>query len=82
MSGEWARPLDEFEPFLKRFYKDEYERQGRSFGIPPSYISLDLVITSAPSEAEENILLSSAVKIAESLEEAPDWRLQKSWVPV
>lgn len=74
--------MDEFEPFLEKFYKDKYERQGRSFGIPLSYVSLDLVITSAPSEAEENILLSSAVKTAESLEEAPDWRLQQSWVPV
>lgn len=74
--------MEEFEPFLKKFYKDKYERQGRSFGIHLSYVSLDLVISSAPSEAEENILLSSAVKTAESLEEAPDWRLQPSWVPV
>lgn len=74
--------MDVFKPFLKKFYPDKYERQGRSFGISLSYVSLDLVITSAPSEAEENILLSRAVKTAESLEEAPDWRLQRSWVPV
>jgi len=65
-----------------KFYAGKYERQGRSFGIALSYVSLDLVITSAPSEAEENILLSKAVKTAESLEDAPDWRLQRSWVPV
>lgn len=74
--------MEKFEPFLKKFYKDKYERQGRSFGITLGYVSLDLVVTSAPSEADENILLSSAVKTAESLEEAPDWRLQRSWVPV
>lgn len=76
------KAMDKFEPFLKTFYKDKYERQGRSFGIHLSYVSLDFVVTSAPSEAQENILLSSAVKTAESLEEAPDWMLQMSWVPV
>ncbi len=76
------KAMDKFEPFLDKFYKDKYKRQGRSFGITLSYVSLDLVITSAPSEAAENILLSSAVKTAETLEDAPDWRLQTSWVPV
>jgi len=39
-----------FEPFMKKYYNGKWERQGRSIGITLSYVDLDLVITSAPSE--------------------------------
>ena len=73
--------MDIFDPFLELHYAGKYERQGRSFGIELSYVDLDLVITSAPSEVDENILTSAAVKSAVSLEEAPDWMLKTAWVP-
>ena len=40
-----------FEPFMETYYSSKWRRQGRSIGISLSYVDLDLVITSAPSEA-------------------------------
>jgi hypothetical protein len=43
--------MDVFEPFLKTFYKDKYERQGRSFGSPSAtlaWISLSLPLRQKP----------------------------------
>lgn len=76
------KAMDLFVPFLESHYKDKYRRQGRSFGISLSYVDLDLVITSAPSECEETIYESKAVTTDETPEEAWDWRLVKSWVPM
>lgn len=75
-----AQAMDVFKPFLDKYYKDQWKLQGRSFGIELSYVALDLVITSAPSEAEFGILTSDAVTSDEDLEEARDWRLHRSWV--
>lgn len=74
------RAMGVFEPFLKKHYKGKWRRQGRSFGIDLSHVSLDLVITSAPSEAELGILKSDAVMTPDDLLEAPDWRLVPSWL--
>jgi len=74
--------MDLFVPFLERYYEDKYRRQGRSFGIKLSYVDLDLVITSAPSEVEEEIYESKAVTAYETPEDTLDWRLVKSWVPL
>lgn len=73
--------MDIFEPFLEEYYEDKYERQGRSFGIELSYVDLDLVITSAPSERSENILKSSSVRTTDFLEDDMNWRLQTAWIP-
>jgi hypothetical protein len=70
-----------FEPFLNQHYKDKWEPQGRSYGIKLSYVELDLVITSAPSEADAEKLKSKSVRFSDELELAPDWRLVSSWVP-
>ena len=67
--------------FLDKYYKGKYQRQGRSFGIEFSYVNLDLVITSAPSEAEEEIYESKAVRTDFTLEDIDDWLLTKSWIP-
>ena len=75
------KAMDEFVPFLKEHYKGKYQRQGRSFGIKLSYVNLDLVITSAPSEAEVEVYESNAVRTTLTLEDLIDWRLVKSWVP-
>ncbi len=53
------KALKLFEPFLEEHYKGKYRPQGRSFGICLTYVDLDIVITSAPSESEENIIEKS-----------------------
>ena len=73
--------MDLFVPFLDKHYKGKYQRQGRSFGIELSYVNLDLVITLAPSEVEEEVYESKAVRTDFTLEEIDDWLLTKSWIP-
>ena len=75
------KAMDKFVPFLRKYYKGKYQRQGRSFGIVLSYVNLDLVITSAPSEAEEEVYKSQAVRTILTPEDIDDWFLVKSWVP-
>ena len=75
------KAMDKFVPFLRKYYKGKYQRQGRSFGIELSYVNLDLVITSAPSEAEEEVYKSQAVRTILTPEDINDWLLIKSWVP-
>ncbi len=70
-----------FGPFLERYYQGKYQRQGRSWGISLTYVDLDLVLTSAPSESMKDIYASKAVTAYETPEDAPDWRLVKSWLP-
>ncbi|MCB9741770.1 MAG: nucleotidyltransferase [Alphaproteobacteria bacterium] len=76
--------MDLFEPFLKKHYDRKWRRQGRSFGIELSYVDLDLVITSAPSESEVGILTAEAVTNGEILDEdSPEvgmWRLNAHWL--
>lgn len=69
-----------FEPFLNKYYKGKWRRQGRSFGIEMSYVELDVVPTSAPTEREYGILQSDAVTTDENIVEARDWRLHRSWL--
>lgn len=80
--GEYtpAQAMDLFVPFLDKHYKGKWQQQGRSFGIALSYVELDLVLTSAPSEAEVGILQSEAITSDDDLEEAKDWRLHRSWI--
>lgn len=74
-----AEAMELFKPFLNKHYKGKWRQQGRSFGIELSSVELDLVLTSAPSEAEVGILRSDAVKSGDVLEAAEDWRLHCSW---
>jgi len=46
--------VKKFIPFLEEHYKGKYQINGRSIAIELSYVDLDLVITTAPSEAELN----------------------------
>lgn len=75
------KAMDKFVPFLKKHYKGKYQRQGRSFGIELSYVNLDLVITSAPSEVEEEAYESKAVRTDLTVEDVGDWLLMKAWIP-
>lgn len=72
--------MNVFVPFLDKHYKGKWKPQGRSFGIELSYVELDLVITSAPSETQRKVLRSAAVRTDDDLEVARDWRLNGSWV--
>lgn len=74
------KAIQTFAPFVRKHYKDKYEIQGRSIGIHLSYVDLDLVITSAPSESEFGVFKSESVVTDDTLEEARDWRLVKSWL--
>ena len=74
------RAMDLFVPFLNKHYGGKWEPQGRSFGIGLSYVDLDLVITSAPSEAESEALKSASVTATDTPEEVDDWRLVPSYV--
>lgn len=53
--------LNLFVPFLEKYYKDKYRIQGRSIGISLSYVDLDIVPTSAPSESEAGLLQDKVV---------------------
>lgn len=70
-----------FVPFLNTYYEGKWEFQGRSIGIKLSYVDLDLVITSAPSEVEVEKLKSAAVRYIGDIESAPDWFFGKDWIP-
>jgi hypothetical protein len=74
------RAMDEFTPFLEEHYKNQWKPQGRSIGIELDSVELDLVITSAPSEADQEALKSPSVGDDEELEEAPDLRFVPAWV--
>jgi len=76
------KAMDKFIPFLDKHYKGKYRKQGRSFGIELSYVDLDLVITSAPTESEKAVYGSKAVKSIYNIFEARDWRLNEYWVDI
>jgi predicted nucleotidyltransferase len=70
--------LDLFVPFLDEHYKDKYRIQGRSIGISLSYVDLDIVPTSAPSESETGILQDKAIISEYTIEEFQQELLMKS----
>lgn len=73
--------LDVFRPFLKKYYDGKFELLGRAWGIRLSYVKLDLVPTSAPSEVVKELIKSASVSTNESIVEARDWRLGLDWMP-
>ena len=73
--------IAKFIPFVEKYYKSKYRIQGRSIGIELSYVDLDIVVTSAPSEVDQTLLKSESVMTALALEDlGNDWRLVKGWV--
>jgi hypothetical protein len=55
--------------------------QGRSIGISLSNVDMDLVITSAPSEATMVLMKSDAVTADDELDATyDDWRLNEAWI--
>jgi hypothetical protein len=65
-----------FVAFLDKHYKGKWKFQGRSIAIELSYVDLDLVLTSAPSEAQLVVLRSVSMTIDETAEDfGSDWPL-------
>lgn len=62
--------LKYFKPFLEKYYKGKYRLQGRSWGITLSYVDLDIVPTSAPSEAVREELSSDELITETTIEES------------
>jgi hypothetical protein len=77
------KALELFEVFAEKYYKGKWKKQGRSIGISMSYVDLDIVVTSAPSETAQKMMKSMSVTSDLSLEETYstdfDWRLSNSW---
>jgi hypothetical protein len=75
--------ISDFIPFMDKHYKGKYRIQGRSIGIELSYVDLDVVITSAPSEAEgQKMYKSESVRSELSLEDFTQkypWKLSSAW---
>ncbi|WP_429086394.1 SMODS domain-containing nucleotidyltransferase [Brassicibacter mesophilus] len=71
--------LNMFIPFLDKYYKDKYRIQGRSIGISLSYVDLDIVPTSAPSESETGILQDNAIISEYTIEDFQQKSLMKSF---
>ncbi len=72
--------LERFHPFLEKHYKGKWGPNGRSLWVELPMVKLDLVVTSAPSEADKEALSRDAVRGDETLEDVMDWRLTPSWV--
>jgi hypothetical protein len=72
--------LDQFKDFLDCHYEGKWRKRGRSIQIELSEVSLDLVVTAAPSEAQKSRYSAKAILTDCSLEELQDWRLVRSWV--
>lgn len=71
------KALEHFVPFVRKHYKDNYEPQSRSIGIVDGNVDLDLVITSAPSEAQVGLIKAFSIETNDSLEEFTSIRLSK-----
>ena len=70
--------LNVFVPFLDKFYEGKYRIQGRSIGIELSYVDMDIVPTSAPSESESGILQSKAIASEYTVEDFENARIDNS----
>ncbi len=83
--SEKEKPADamaRFVPFLDKHYPKKYRFQDRSIAIELSYVDLDFVITSAPCEADVEIIKSAAVRTFDTPEDVKDFRLNKLWIPI
>lgn len=84
--------LEMFRSFLDKHYEGKYRKQGRSWGIELSYVSLDLVPTSAPSEIVKEVSNAFASNPLELVEldlfnlfgtngEGQTWKSEPLWIP-
>lgn len=73
--------MNAFVPFLNDHYEGKWEFQGRSIGISMSEVSLDIVLTSAPSEAVAKSLCAESI-ISEAALDEDDWQPSLEWFPL
>lgn len=71
--------LNIFIPFLDKYYKGKYRVQGRSIGISLSYVELDIVLTSAPTESEMDMLQDKDIISEHTIEDFQRMALNKSY---
>lgn len=76
-----AEALDKFKDFLEKHYAGKYERKGHSWGITLYDAKIDMVSTSAPTEAAKEQLAQSESSRSVSVEEASDAALLKRLYP-
>lgn len=80
---ESVRPKDalaKFAPFVERYYPDKGRAQARSIGIHTESVDMDLVITSAPSVADEELI--EAIAQDDDLDNEIPWRSKAVWAPL
>lgn len=65
-----TQAIEQFIPFVERYYPGKYQRQGRSIGISLSNVDLDLVVTAKPDAATASVLRKSAALGSEGLDNA------------
>lgn len=68
-----GKALEKFRGFLHKWYEGKYKKQGRSWGIELSYVSLDLVPTAAPGEVAKQLARTLSVTKDFTLEESNEW---------
>lgn len=61
--------LEKFRPFLEEYYDGRFRKQGRSWGIEMTYVDLDLVPTSAPSEIDKSMIKNDFVRSSRDIED-------------
>lgn len=90
------KALDLFIPFLEKHYSRAYEKQSRSWAVQVGNVKLDLVPTSAPSEATQKFIKEARAEhgadfagslTRESLSRikkaagVQDWKNESLWIP-
>ena len=73
-----SQALDAFVPFLEEYYCGMYEKQGRSWGIHLPDADMDLVPTSAPSEAQKACAAMRHLELGATVEELTNERALKA----
>ena len=76
--------MNVLKPFLNRHYPGRWKEKGRSIGIEMSSVKLDVVLTSAPSEAAERALLEFLQQDdtgGVSLSSSNGWQDAPLWIP-
>jgi hypothetical protein len=69
-----------FLPFVEKYYKGQYELQGRSIGVTlkEENVDLDIVITSNPKEAQVGFLAEALIQNFDDLREWDEEIIKKS----
>ncbi len=71
--------MDLFVPFLEEHYEGKWKAKGRAFGISLSYVELDLVITAAPSEIQNDSWRQLASLNESDIIGDTEWKPADAW---